>query len=154
VPRDRPSRPRLLQQVFHEDAVIDNGRFRGGVAAYAPEAFQRHEAIPRAVHMIGNVLIDFIDDARAFIETYCQALEFRPGTGGSPDLDRVVRLRYADAFEERAGQWRIASRLVVIDHEHWQPSPASDTATAGCRLTGVRGEHDPVVQLRRSLGLR
>jgi len=104
--------------------------------------------------MIGNVLIDFIDDARAFIETYCQALEFRPGTGGSPDLDRVVRLRYADAFEERAGQWRIASRLVVIDHEHWQPSPASDTATAGCRLTGVRGEHDPVVQLRRSLGLR
>jgi len=142
----------LLGQVFHADAVIDNGSYNCSVAEYAPKAFRRHASIPRAAHMIGNVLIDFTAPNSAFSEAYCHALEHQPGSNGAPDLDRIVRMRYADQFEEREGAWKIARRLAVIDHEIWQPA-TGDTAAAAGRVVGTRDESDPVWQLRRSLGL-
>lgn len=92
--------------VFHVDATIDNGHFKGSPEAFAAMVRERHARIPKSLHMIANVLIDFTRPHRAFVESYGLALEQHPGEGAGPDLDRVVRVRYADEFEERSGEWK------------------------------------------------
>ena len=129
---DRQERA-LLGQVFHTDAVIDNGHFKRGPADFSRMATKRHTAITQVSHMVANVLIDFMEPCKAFVESYRLALEHRPHCDAGP-LDRVAHVRYADVFERRAQAWRVAHRNAVIDHEMSCPASTATPARGGRML--------------------
>lgn len=147
-----------LETVFHADATTDNGHFVGTIPDFVEAVRNRHALIPQAFHMVANILIDFLAADRAFVESYCLAFEHHL-TGGSeqiPDapVDRIVRVRYCDIFERREGQWKVAERIVVLDHEMGVPVEMTPLLFAGGRnARGVRNASDPIVQKRKSLGL-
>lgn len=142
----------LLDEVFHADARIENGHFQGSPADFQAMVRERHAAIPRASHMVNTVLVDFTGPGSAFVESYCLALEWHPHGREGP-VDRIVRVRYGDEFELRGGRWKVARRMVVMDHEMTMPSTGggSTWSNAG-RLLGVRSAQDPISRRRGELG--
>lgn len=138
-----------MDQVFHADAVLQIGPYEGAPAAFVDMLRSRHDSVSRAVHSLGNITIERVDEAHAFTESYCLAVEQMAGPEG--DFDRTVRLRYADVFELRGGAWKIARRVAVVDHA-MAPVPSA-TAQQFRGPQAARDDSDPAIQLRRSLGL-
>jgi hypothetical protein len=140
-----------LEQVFYDDAIIQNGsgsltrkQFIDGVA-------QRHPNVSVAFHMLGNSLIEFIDQQSAFVESYCLAFEHHDNSEQGP-VDRTFRVRYGDVFEQRNGQWKISQRRVVIDHE--QAIAVKHTALPifyNEHNAGIRSADDAIMQMRNTL---
>jgi hypothetical protein len=152
---DRIQPGALIDNVFHADAMIDKSGAPYPVAEFVATVAARHPGVPSASHMVTNVLIDFLDQDRAFVESWCLALERHPPAGEeSRTVDRVYRVRYGDWFERRGdGGWRIASRTFVTDHiASGGVDFALDPPAAG-RIVGQRNAHDPIVRMRVSLGL-
>lgn len=143
----------FLSNAFHPDATIDCGSFSGDLAGFGAMLDERRRAVPRAVHMIGNMLVDFLGSSRAFAETYCLALEeFLPETPGGPNLNRLVRVRYADEFACRDDAWKISHHLIIIDHV--MPAEAAvppDGFFSGA--SGRRDADDPILLRRATLGI-
>jgi len=140
----------LLEQVFHEDATVDIGNYRGDPAGFIALVAERHPGVPRAVHMVTNVLVDFIDVDLAFSESWCLAIEEQPTSTGV--IDRTFRVRYGDLVERRAGAWRIAHRLTVFDHiSTAEVNPQRDAGMLD-RHRGVRGDGDPIEKMRDAYG--
>jgi hypothetical protein len=106
--------------------------------------------------MVMNILIDFLDGDRAFVESWCLALEQHPpanGGDGTSSIDRVYRVRYGDILQRRDGEWRIAERTFVMDHVlSARVDPELAPSTAG-RILGRRDREDPIVKARIALGL-
>jgi hypothetical protein len=141
-----------MQRVFHEGGRMLCGPYDGGVEGFIDMLAERHAQIPRATHMVGNILFDFVGDDRAFVESYCLAIEeFQPESEGQPGLDRVVRVRYADEFERRNGQWRIAQRQIIIDHAMAPVSAGPEGFFRGPKAR--RDAQDPVLEQRAALGI-
>lgn len=140
-----------LFKAFHEGGVIRSGAYHGDIAGFPALLAERHTRVPRAAHMMGNILFDFIDDAHAFVESYCLAVEEFVPEDGQGALNRVVRIRYADEFEMRAGVWKIAKRAIVVDHA-MAPQPVGEAGFFKGPM-GTRDINDPVLQQRIALGL-
>lgn len=137
--------------VFHADAEMRCGPYEGDIAGFARMLDERRAQVRVAVHMIGNTLFDFTDDSHAFVESYCLALEeFLPVRPGEAGLNRLARVRYADRFEVRDEQWRIARRIIVIDHA-WAPTPVGTEAFFK-GPSGRRDVDDIVLTERAALG--
>ena len=103
-----------VRSCYHADATDDHGDYRGGVDGFIE--FVREQLARWSVtsHFIGNVLME-IDGDRARVESYAHVTH-----RGLPKPDGSVRdltsgVRYVDDFERRAGEWRIAARVVVND---------------------------------------
>ena len=116
----------LIASAYHPDAVDDHGSFQGTgyeLANFvAPTLLEHYES---TMHTIGDSIIDFTDDTTAYVETYVFA-DHKGRDADGEFLDRFGA-RYLDRFEQRAGAWRVADRVVVAE---W-----SDTS----RITPVRG---------------
>lgn len=141
----------LLDQVFHRDALIDRANTTITLEQFVTNVSARQPTLPTAFHMIGNVLIDFVDDDNAFVETYCLALE-RHNDSEKGAVDRSVRLRLGDHFQRREGQWKIARRLMIIDHEQAIPvSLMGDAMFYSDDNKGARDASDPVLAMRDQL---
>lgn len=152
---DRQQLEMLATDVFHADATTDNGHYKGDIPGFIAKVRVRHATIPQAFHMIGNVLIDFLGPDRAFVESYCLAMEHHPQDPAGP-VHRIVRVRYADIFERRNGLWRVAERTVISDHDMGVPAAACAAPLFGPDVPitrGVRNASDPAVQQRKALGL-
>lgn len=152
---DRIQPGALMDNVFHADATIDKTGTPYPVAEFVATVAARHPGVPKASHMVTNYLVDFLDADTAFVESWCLALERHPPTDiETRTIDRVYRVRYGDRFERRADRrWRIASRTFVLDHvlstaadPGLEPPPVE-------RLEGRRDADDPIVAIRRGLGL-
>src|SRR3546814_9727487 len=65
------------------------------------------------MHSISNMLIE-VDGDRASSETYVVAYHLMAAEDGTQS-EMVVGGRYADQFERRKGEWRIARRLFIHD---------------------------------------
>lgn len=143
-----------LDLAFHSDATISYGiDSQVKLDDFKTFVEQRHSTIPKAFHMMGNVLVEFIANDTAFVESYCLAMEHHPHDAHGP-VDRVIRVRYGDTFECRQGQWKIARRMTVIDHEMSVPlSVQADALFSTDRYSGVRNADDPIQQRRKTLGL-
>lgn len=152
---DRIQANELIGAVFHEDALVNKNGIPDPVAVWATEVARRHPGVPQASHMVTNVLIDFLGPDSAFVESWCLAVEQQPPTPDEPrTMDRVFRVRYADRFERRAdGRWRIASRTFVLDHVLAMPLEGTVDAGPAGRIAARRDADDPVMQMRRELGL-
>jgi SnoaL-like domain len=101
----------LVLSAYHPDAIDDHGVFRGGPQEFVDWANALHSANWTAhQHYATNIAVE-IDGDSAHVESYFLVV-FRRGDSTAVDL---AGARYADRFERRDGDWRIAARAVLIE---------------------------------------
>lgn len=127
-----------LAACYHPDAEDDHGTFKGNghdFAAWACRGAARYWAASH--HSVHNVLIDWIDDDTARVESYVLAFNRRVGEAGEVE---IFAGRYLDRFKRRANEWRISHRLALrdvdtlTDYKRW----------AGKITAGGRFPNDPL----------
>jgi ketosteroid isomerase-like protein len=100
----------LVTSAYYPDAVDDHGLYVGsgdGLAVWANN--HAHRGLVRHQHHLTNHSVDLEGDT-AHAETYYLVVT-RSETG-------TVRLgsgRYLDRFERRAGEWKIADRVTLVE---------------------------------------
>ena len=128
----------LIRSAFWSDAHDSHGRTNG-----SPEEFLAHWLPILAVreagqHLVSNQSVSFDGADAADVETYFMSSSKRRGS----DTLELVAGRYVDRFTRRAGEWRIQTRLVLLD---WQcvadASGMADRLAAAYR--GSRDRTDP-----------
>ncbi|OAK64501.1 hypothetical protein A3K87_13990 [Variovorax paradoxus] len=136
-----------LRSAYWEDATDCHGAWNGSSAGFIAQALPRLRQGGRRVHQITNVLIELHGDLAA-VESSFLALQ---STAAQPDRETFLCGRYADRFERRGGEWRVAARTVVYDwiEERARPELAQDDAALfGARQpVGGRAPHDAVYAL-------
>ena len=100
----------LLRSAFHDDCLIEHGKFVGGPEGFVAWARQLHATSLSHQHCILNHSCD-LDGDTAHTETYFMFARMNPS--GTPLT--LNGGRYADRFEKRADQWRIAARVTLRD---------------------------------------
>lgn len=112
----------LVRSTYHPDAYDAHGDYKGGVDGLLRWLDERFAGVDNSMHVLANCLIEFADRDHAFVETYFGSSRLRPPTqaeaAGLQPGDMVCREawgRYADRFERREGEWRVAHRIVVIE---------------------------------------
>ena len=96
------------------------------------------ENIKQCQHLIGNFSCELRGDV-AFTETYC--ISFSEDMSGN---NATVYNRYIDRFERRAGVWKIADRLVVLDLTRTEPATKPFGDVPGWDFAwGTRDRTDP-----------
>ena len=105
----------LLQSVYWPGATDDHVNFVGTGQDFIPHVLRALEPMRQTQHLIGNILIDMDGKSAAHCETYFQAFHSIPKADGGSAGDVFVGGRYVDRFEKRDDEWRIASRVVIID---------------------------------------
>ena len=136
----------LLASCFHPDAVDDHGNWIGVGREVAATIIERvRPGKGSAMHFLGNVRVE-VDGDVAFTESY--VLAFRTMERGSRGYTRTRAVRFVDRFERRAGEWRIAERVVVDDwnriDEVVEAMPEGDQFRYS-----VKSKEDPVYTIRR-----
>jgi hypothetical protein len=136
-----------LRSAYWPDAIGRHGAHQGSGTAFVDWALEGRKAGGRAIHMIGNILIDLRGDVAA-VESY-----FRTTLGGRDAQDKpqetLLAGRYVDRFERRNGEWRVAARTVVYDWVRHTPLPADMVPEVfGSRQpTGARKPDDALYDL-------
>ena len=132
----------LIRSAFHEDSYDDHGYWKGPGHELAPFLADRlRNANSATTHSITNVLIE-LDGDLARSESQVHATLIRRGS--DPVEVDVVGARYLDRFSRRAGEWRIARRVVVLDWhktEVWAESAPAVPTEGFAR--GARRPEDP-----------
>jgi hypothetical protein len=103
----------LLLSAFHDDAVDDHGEglFRGTPRELLAWANGLHEAVASAHHHLTTNIVVEIDGDVAHAESYViVCLRQRD----QPRVD-VLGSRFADRLERRDGEWRIATRVALVE---------------------------------------
>jgi len=127
----------LIRSTYWPDAQDDHGPFQGSrdeFVAWVIPFLREHYAAHS--HMLGQSHIR-LAGTRAGVETYFTAWELSRDTEG--DHIGVIGGRYADRFEKRADEWRIARRTVVFD---WTGGFAAGTFVFP-HAAGTRTGSDP-----------
>lgn len=99
----------LLRSAFHDDSLIEHGKFAGGPDAFVAWAGPLHAAALSTQHCILNQTIA-LDGDTAHAETYFMFTRMNP-SGRPLTLNGG---RYIDRLEKR-DSWRIAARVTLRD---------------------------------------
>ncbi len=134
-----------LRSSYWEDAHDCHGAYNGSAEGFIGLALEVFKTGPRNVHQVSNILIEFTAPDVAVVESYFNALQ------RGPDREGVMRQfllagRYCDRFEKRAGEWRVADRVVAYDWvEEQTPPSASEGERFGARRpVGAAFPQDPI----------
>jgi ketosteroid isomerase-like protein len=109
-----------LRSVYHPDAYDNHGLYAGDVDGLIKWLTTRHAAIVQSTHLVGNCLITRTGDV-AYGETYGLLIQHeqldRSAFSDGSELYRrmLLGVRYADRFEKRDGEWRIARHEVIYE---------------------------------------
>jgi len=98
----------LLKEVYHDDAFVDFGFFKGIFRDYWPGVMEHEGTHEATFHLCSTVQIELQGDT-AEVESYGIAVARNKG---------VVAMfggRYLDRFERRNGVWKIARRVYLLD---------------------------------------
>lgn len=156
-----------MLDVFWPGAIDSHGPYIGPVEGLVEWILVRHKPIGMSSHFIGNLLIEFVHEDLALVESYVRTIQQYPahakqqlaqltgGAAGAPDaaMDMFTSSRYIDRVERRHGEWRIARRdlaqdwkqLVEVQHRALQPHEGW--------IIGRRDGQDAIQVFRRELGL-
>jgi hypothetical protein len=156
-----------MLDAFWPGAIDSHGPYIGPVEGLVEWILQRHKPIGISSHFIGNLLIEFVDEDVALVESYVRTIQQYPahakqqlaqltgGEAGAADaaMDMFTSSRYIDRMERRHGEWRIARRdlaqdwkqLVEVRHQALQPHEGW--------IIGRRDGQDAIQVFRRELGL-
>lgn len=130
----------LFRTCFHEDAVLEFSFFTGSVDEFIAMAEQMLRGFLATTHFTGNRLIRIEGDV-AHCEFYTLATHRIAADEKGPERDYATAVRYIDRMECRAGDWRIARRLCVLDWARTDPvAEFCDGAKTGA---GRRDRSDP-----------
>jgi len=134
----------LIAGAYWEDAADHHGSFDGNAHEFAQwNVANQATRFSFAHHMLGQSLIRFAGDV-AGVETYFTYISTTRGNenGGGASVLRALG-RYADRFERRQGQWKIAERWVVYDLVDSAPCHAVEGFDTTGFHHGCRGPGDP-----------
>jgi 3-phenylpropionate/cinnamic acid dioxygenase small subunit len=127
--------PEAMLACHTEDSTDDHGSGRESARTFiermAATSYRDPDNGPQK-HLIGNVLVDFVDDDVARVESYHLAYH-RHGVGNGPS-DNLIAGRYLDEVRRVNGQWLIADRTVVYD---WSRTTAATDPTRSPDATSV-----------------
>lgn len=129
----------LMASIFHPDSTVVTGVFNGSGPDYAVKivAFVR-ENLERCFHSVANEWFE-VRGNHAVGESYVIANV----TVGGRDI--LTGGRYIDAYERRAGIWKIKSRTFVVDWTNAQPTSYEGGGMYGSLTTrGCFGKDDPI----------
>ena len=122
----------LLLSAYYPDAVDDHGTFVGSPAEFWDHFHAVHTKYNSGHHYsLSNISIDLQGDT-AHVETYY--LFESMNNDGSLTLHGG---RYLDRFEKRAGQWKIATRVCILEWNgklrevQYQPAVTAALAASG-----------------------
>ena len=105
----------VLREVYWPEATDDHLAYSGSADGFIELARDMlSTVIPRTQHLMGNILIEMLNDTSAHVESYFQAYHLMKDENGGND-DLFVAGRYVDRFEKRNDEWRIADRSVIVD---------------------------------------
>lgn len=103
-----------LTACYHPDAIDDHGTFNGNGHSFARWATRgAAKSWQASHHSVHNLLVEWVDDDTAHVESYVIAFNQRNGADDAPV--EVFAGRYVDRFERRDGVWRIAHRRAIRD---------------------------------------
>jgi hypothetical protein len=102
----------MIKSAFWPEAIDDHGMYVGNAHDFADFLGQTLSPGAAMTHVLTNIHIE-LDGAKAKVESYVTATNVLPPDRGS--FRYVLAGRYLDRFERREGEWRIASRTLVVD---------------------------------------
>ncbi|MDB5967475.1 MAG: hypothetical protein JWQ72_3975 [Polaromonas sp.] len=116
-----------LRSAYWEDATDRHGAYNGSAAGFIDYAVKARTNGPRMIHQVSNISI-VLKGNQAAVESYFQAFQYDYDPAGKLRETFLVG-RYADRFEKRGDEWRIAARTVIYDWMKEAPGPEGDEAT-------------------------
>ena len=100
----------LLMSAFHDDAVIDQGAFKGSAEQLSDWVLSGHRDNQlQTLHLMTNHLCELEGDT-AHAETYVAYYGLNPG-----NEDSFAVGRYVDRLERRGNDWGIVCRVVTLE---------------------------------------
>jgi uncharacterized protein (TIGR02246 family) len=127
--------PEAMLACHTEDSTDDHGSGRESARTFiermAATSYRDPDNGPQK-HMIANVLVEFVDDDVAMVESYHLAYH-RHGVRTGP-TDNLIAGRYLDKLRKVDGQWLIADRTVVYD---WSRTTAATDPTRSPGATSI-----------------
>jgi hypothetical protein len=107
----------LGYSIFQEDAKVDYvGMFKGSGRGFVDYALDSHKAFLSHAHVLSNVLVELRGPDRAVSESYVtMTLRMKAEDGALRGMSTIGR--YADHWEMRGGQWKIANRLFIVEFD-------------------------------------
>jgi hypothetical protein len=141
----------LIKSAYHPDGYDDHGDLKGSVDEFVEDLVPllRSNYLSTS-HNICNQLIE-LDGDRAFVESYLIAVHVTETDG--TQYQEIVFGRYVDRFEKRAGDWRSAHRVVVIDSRNTKPVEASRLATDETKIPRGRRDTSDAMYTERAAAL-
>ena len=117
----------LIRGCYHPDATDDHALYSGPRDGFIDWLTEFMAGCVATRHSVTNALIQLGGDT-AGCESYVEAWHLlSPDHDGEPATELIAGARYVDRFERRDGEWRITSRIVVIDRAATTPcTPAPD----------------------------
>jgi len=142
-----------VRSAYHPDAYDNHGSYKGDVDGFIASLEKRHATIERSIHLISNVVVEFIDDDSALVESYFTAHQrISAAEVGGTAVDNQSVGRYLDHVTRRGGQWRIQRRDVVFDF--YFTGPAADSPRLTGDVSRSRRDAEDLLFVRRAeLGL-
>jgi hypothetical protein len=108
----------LLRACFHPDSRHRHGGFEGLSADFCGFAMRIIRKARVTKHVLSNLTIELAGD-RAFSEVHYWAYHRVVERETAAEWDNFSGGRYLDRFERRAGLWRIAERIGLMDYERF-----------------------------------
>ena len=129
----------LILSAYHPDAIDEHGKFVGGPVDFAEWVLEQQERVQLSHHhCLLNHSCEFDGDT-AYTETYYTVFAmYREGQSF-----KMSGGRYADRFEKRNGEWKIAFRICLRDWAMMDERP--DMNDLGS-LSSTRGSLTPEVR--------
>lgn len=143
----------LLRSVYHPDARDEHGIFSGTGWDFVDFILPMLRGMGPTAHLVNNPII-LLDGDVAHTECYVIGYHADVPDENGRMTDLIGGARYADRFEKRAGEWRIAHRQCVFDWNsnqpasncwdgplarHWQPRGTKDRTDFSYRMPGFAG---------------
>jgi hypothetical protein len=148
----------LVRSAYHPGAIDQHGDYQGDIEGFITWLEQRFTGADNSTHFLGNCLIEFVAADHAFVETYFISRRLRPPTDEERNAllpgDRICREawgRYADHFERRSGQWRVARRLVILEASSTAIALGGERSTGKNTVWSSRDTSDPSYRSRAAL---
>lgn len=156
-----------MLDVFWPGAIDSHGPYIGPVEGLVAWIQQRHKPIGVSSHFIGNLLIEFVHEDLALVESYVRTIQQYPahakqqlaqltgGAAGADDvaMDMFTSSRYIDRVERRNGEWRIARRDLAQDWKQLMEVRQQALQPHEGWIIGRRDGQDAIETFRRELGL-
>ncbi len=129
----------MLASIYHDGAFDHHGPFDKPGKELAPEliALVRDSTVT-AMHLLSNISIE-LDGDTAYVESYVTTIAVHEETYDD------IGARFADRFERRNGEWKIAERTMIMEFSRSFPR-GEDAPMLAMFNRGARDKTDPTYQ--------